>query len=176
MDLGEIAGWTGLALAIILAVMVVIQSQRLARVERRLRSLGKGSAGSFDGMSLADLVSSHGAKLEGTRSDIGQLQGAVKTLDVSVARTVQYIGLVRYNPFQETGGDQSFALALLDRFGNGVVVSSLHTRTATRLYAKPVKRGTSPLSLSDEEAQAIKQAMEGTPGQVQESAPSTARS
>jgi hypothetical protein len=51
---------------------------------------------------------------------------------------------------------------LLDPKGNGVVVSSLHGRTATRFYAKPVKAGTSPISLSDEEVLAIKQALEGS--------------
>jgi hypothetical protein len=67
--------------------------------------------------------------------------------------------LVRYNPFQDTGGDQSFALALLDKRGDGVVVSSLHSRTMTRFYAKPIKGGVSPLSLSEEEVQAVQQAM-----------------
>jgi hypothetical protein len=76
---------------------------------------------------------------------------------------VQYIGLVRYNPFEDAGGDQSFALALLDRQGDGVVISSLHGRTATRFYAKSVKGGASPLSLSNEEAKALKQAMERAP-------------
>jgi hypothetical protein len=70
---------------------------------------------------------------------------------------------VRFNPFADTGGDQSFALALLDAKGNGVVVSSLHTRTATRFYAKPVAGGASTLSLSDEEVRALKQAMESMP-------------
>ena len=73
---------------------------------------------------------------------------------------MQFVGLVRFNPFDDTGGDQSFALALLDGRGDGVVISSLHGRTGTRFYAKPVKAGTSTLSLSDEEVQALKQARE----------------
>jgi hypothetical protein len=88
-----------------------------------------------------------------------RLRNSVTKLDISVTASVQCVGLVRYNPFEETGGDQSFALALLDRRGNGVVISGLHGRTATRFYAKPVRGGTSPLSLSDEEAQAVKQAL-----------------
>ena len=77
-----------------------------------------------------------------------------------MARSVQHIGLVRYNPFEEAGGDQSFALALLDRLGNGVVISSLHGRTTTRFYVKAVKAGQPVLSLSEEEAMALKQAKE----------------
>lgn len=51
------------------------------------------------------------------------------------------IGFTRFNPFQNTGGDQSFALAILDDSGDGIVVSSMHAREGTRIYAKPVKGG-----------------------------------
>ena len=53
----------------------------------------------------------------------------------------QRVGLVRYNPFEETGGNQSFALALLDADGDGWVLSSLHARSGTRVYAKAITRG-----------------------------------
>ncbi|PJE68687.1 hypothetical protein COU96_03125 [Candidatus Shapirobacteria bacterium CG10_big_fil_rev_8_21_14_0_10_38_14] len=70
---------------------------------------------------------------------------------------IQKIGLVRFNPFAETGGDQSFSLAALDEKDSGFVISSLHSREATRLYAKAVKSG-KPVGydLSSEEKQAIK--------------------
>ena len=55
-------------------------------------------------------------------------------------RAFQRVGLVRFNPFEDTGGNQSFALALLDAEGNGWVLSSLHARTGTRVYAKPITR------------------------------------
>ena len=69
------------------------------------------------------------------------------------------VGLVRFNPFEDTGGNQSFALALLDGNGDGFVVSSLHARTGTRLYAKSVSAGASDSALSDEESEALRQAM-----------------
>ncbi len=72
---------------------------------------------------------------------------------------IQKIGLVRYNPFAETGGDQSFCLSLLDGNDSGLVISSLHSRDATRIYAKPVKKGkASGYDLSTEEKQAIERA------------------
>ena len=58
-------------------------------------------------------------------------------------RAFQRVGLVRYNPFEETGGNQSFALALLDADGDGWVLSSLHARTGTRVYAKAIVGGRS---------------------------------
>jgi len=72
------------------------------------------------------------------------------------------VGLTRFNPFEgDTGGNQSFALALLDGRGDGFVVSSLHARAVTRLYAKAVSGGTSEAALSEEESAALKQALAG---------------
>jgi hypothetical protein len=77
-------------------------------------------------------------------------------------RSLQHIGLVRFNPFEDTGSDQSFAIALLDDERDGIVISSLHGRQNTRVFAKPVAKGTSAHNLSDEESQAIRIAVEGT--------------
>lgn len=72
---------------------------------------------------------------------------------------IQKIGLVRFNPFAETGGDQSFCLAVLDGDDSGLVISTLHSRDVTRIYAKPIKRGKAAgYDLSFEEKQAIKNA------------------
>ena len=69
-------------------------------------------------------------------------------------------GLVRYNPYGDTGGDQSFSLALLNRDGDGVVVTSLHSRANTRVFAKSVKGSKSEKhEFSEEEEQAIREAM-----------------
>jgi len=65
---------------------------------------------------------------------------------------------VRFNPFEDVGGDQSFAIALLDQHGNGLVLSSLHNRAETRVYAKPIQAGRSEYTLSAEEQQALAQA------------------
>jgi hypothetical protein len=72
---------------------------------------------------------------------------------------LQKIGLVRFNPFADTGGDQSFTLSLLNGEDSGFVISSLHSRDSTRLYAKPVRKGkASGYKFSTEEEQAIKRA------------------
>lgn len=72
---------------------------------------------------------------------------------------IQKIGLVRFNPFNDTGGDQSFILALIDSEESGVVVSGLHTRNGTRWYAKKVVHGKGvEYELSNDEVKAIKSA------------------
>ncbi len=73
----------------------------------------------------------------------------------SLPKTVQGVGVIRYNPFPEMGGNMSFSLALLDGRANGVVISVLNDRNGSRVYGKPVEQGTSIHSLSDEEQQAL---------------------
>ncbi len=68
---------------------------------------------------------------------------------------VQKVGLVRFNPFKELGGEHSFALALLDGEDKGVLVTGLHTRERTRVYIKNIKKGKSDIELSLEEKKAL---------------------
>jgi hypothetical protein len=74
---------------------------------------------------------------------------------------VQKIGLVRFNPFKEIGGDHSFSLALLDGKDTGVIVTGLHTRERTRVYMKAIKGGKCEYELSDEEKRALVKAQKG---------------
>jgi hypothetical protein len=161
MTTGESVSWIALAAVLLLTVVLIVQTVRLGRLEKQFRALTRGSGPNAASLSLDELIGKQGAGLENTRNEVELLRKALTALDVSVARSVQCVGLVRYNPFQETGGDQSFALALLDSRGTGVVINGLHTRTATRFYAKPVKNGASQMPLSEEEMKAVQQAMEG---------------
>jgi hypothetical protein len=68
---------------------------------------------------------------------------------------IQKIGVVRFNPFRETGGDHSFSLAMLDGKDNGFIITGLHTRERTRLYLKWLKDGKSETELSNEEKKAF---------------------
>ncbi len=76
-----------------------------------------------------------------------------------LSHSLQKVGIVRFNPFQESGGDQSFSVAVLDASNNGFVITSLYGREANRVYAKPVSKGVSSYSLSKEEQEAISKAI-----------------
>jgi hypothetical protein len=94
---------------------------------------------------------------EQNKKAISELRQLTDNLKVDGTSHIQKIGLVRFNPFKETGGDQSFILALVDADDNGVVISSLHTRTGTRWYAKNVRHGQgAEYDLSDDERKALK--------------------
>lgn len=91
--------------------------------------------------------------------EIEDLLKSIDELKKDNLYNIQKVGLVRYNPFAETGGDQSFCLSLLDGNDTGLVISSLHSRDTTRIYAKPVKKGKAAgYDLSAEEKQAIRRA------------------
>lgn len=68
---------------------------------------------------------------------------------------VQKIGLTRFNPFKELGGDHSFSIAILDATDSGIIITSLHTRDRTRVYMKEIKKGKSGSELSAEEKKAL---------------------
>ena len=72
---------------------------------------------------------------------------------------IQRVGLTKYNPFKETGGNNSFSLVLLDGNKNGIIITSLHTRERTRLYLKEVISGKPKIELSDDEEQALKESL-----------------
>ncbi len=70
-------------------------------------------------------------------------------------RALSRTGLVRYNPFDDTGADLSFSLAILSDDYDGMVLTSLWGRDEVRVYAKPIKQGASRYALSNEEKQAL---------------------
>ncbi|MFH1036809.1 MAG: DUF4446 family protein [Patescibacteria group bacterium] len=71
---------------------------------------------------------------------------------------IQKLGIIRFNPFREVGGDQSFTIAFLDEKDNGAIITSHYSREGNRVYAKPIKEGKSEYSLSEEEISAIESA------------------
>lgn len=88
-----------------------------------------------------------------------QLKEAINVLSKESAFHVARIGLVRFNPFSDTGGTQSFSVALLDGKNNGLVMTSLYGRTGNRWYVKEVNEGKARgVELSKEENSAIHRA------------------
>lgn len=88
-----------------------------------------------------------------------KLESKLKKLEIEGNKHIQKIGLVRYNPFNETGGDHSFSLAILSGKQDGLVITGLHNRDKTRVYVKSMKNGKSSHVLSKEESKAIQEAI-----------------
>ena len=139
---------------LILVIVVVWLARRVARLEARLSGLTRGA----EGRSLEAVLDAHLERVHTVARQVDDVSKRTAILEGAARRAFSRVGLVRYNPFEETGGNQSFALALLDANGDGFVISSLHARSGTRVYAKAIASGRSDAALSDEEAAAIRQA------------------
>lgn len=148
-------------IVLILIGVVIAQSVRLGRATRAYGELMRGTDGG-SGASLHDLLAGNASAVERASERMAEMEAMHGLIDQRTQRSLQHIGLVRFNPFDDTGSDQSFAIAMLDDRRDGIVISSLHGRSNTRVFAKPVSDGTSSHNLSDEEAQAIRIAVEGT--------------
>jgi hypothetical protein len=93
------------------------------------------------------------------KKDFKKLSRKVAICQEKYIDSVQKVGMVRFNPFSEVGGDQSFSVALLDGSNNGIVITSLYIREGNRVYGKPVNNGQSKYQLSNEENKAVEKAI-----------------
>jgi hypothetical protein len=127
---------------------------RLRRVEQRYQALTAGT----DGGDLGSVLEDHVRQVQDAVCRVSELDELTRQLEQNGRQHIQRVGFQRYNPFRDAGGDQSFVVALADGEGDGVVISSLHSRDVTRVYAKPLLAWESAYQLTDEELHAIRQA------------------
>lgn len=93
------------------------------------------------------------------KKDIAYLSARCDNIEKDGLLHIQKIGLIRFNPFKDTGGDQSFILTLVDGEDSGVVITALYSRSGTRWYAKKVVKGKgAEHELSDDEKKSLKMA------------------
>ncbi len=142
----------GVVIALGLAAVLL---WRVGRLSRRIEQLTRGS----DDGNLEAVLGQHLERVRKVVRDVDAVGARTTGLEADIRRSLGRIGLVRYNPFEDTGGNQSFALAIVDAAGDGFVMSSLHARQGTRVYAKNVTRGSADVALSEEEAAALQQAL-----------------
>jgi hypothetical protein len=143
------------ALVLVLLIWVALLQRSEARLRGRLRRVLPGGAAT----SLDQVLEQQLQRIDSLSARLDALNRLHHELEAVAGRAIQKVGTVRYNPFADAGGDQSFAIALLDAEGTGIVMSSLHSRTETRIFAKPVQTGRSKYALSDEEQEAIRKAI-----------------
>jgi hypothetical protein len=151
-----------LVVVIVLAVVVLGLIVAVTVLGLRLRRLAADQRRALDGVEV-DVIST----LARQRRRLDELDEAVsgtRTFAEGVAqqvrRTVSRIGVVRYDAFDDIGGQHSFSAALLDEHGDGVVITSITGRTDGRTYLKSVTDGVGSVLLSDEESAAVAAARE----------------
>jgi hypothetical protein len=142
-------------LLIVLIGWVAFLEYRHQKLASRLGLLMTGRGGADLEATLLDFVSRMD-RIEKMTQGMDQRVGG---MEARVPYLVQHVGVVRFNPFQDKGGDQSFVVAILDNHTDGAVITSITSRVDTRIYAKPVVGGQSTYNLTNEEKEAIARAM-----------------
>ncbi|NSW80564.1 MAG: DUF4446 family protein [Chthonomonadetes bacterium] len=151
------AMWLGfcLILQVVWLVLVVLLLARTRALSRRLQRLSAGTTGA----SLERVLVDHLARVEQVDTRQSQMEERVSALEAQLPLCVQRVGLVRYDAFEDVGGQQSFSLALLDARQNGLVLTSVYSRSDVRVYAKAIRQGQPSHPLSEEEVRAIQNAL-----------------
>lgn len=137
-----------------LAVLLLLLAIQNMFLGRRLSRLTRGAQGS----SLEEAIHKLYERVDVLEKYARSSTQKIKTMDARIGTSVRGVALERFDPFQNSGGQQSFVTAFLNEQGDGVVVSGIHSRDGVRVYAKPVLNFTSERELSDEEKKAVKNA------------------
>lgn len=116
----------------------------------------------MSGQQMEGLLSENKQKVRELEKNFAECLTRLTPIESKLRTSVGRAELLRFRAFENVGGDLSFAFALLSQEGDGIVLSSIHNRDESRVYAKPVEGGNSPYSLSDEEKEVIAKAMNGT--------------
>ncbi|MDX6699009.1 MAG: hypothetical protein QOE65_2406 [Solirubrobacteraceae bacterium] len=173
-DLTSTQGIVALAAAGVAVVALLVAGVLAVRV-RRLRAAQTvvlGPSGAEDLVAhAASLQSDFGALRDWLEEVAASLDRRMATAETRLDGALAFVGLVRYDAYNEMSGRQSTSIALLDANQDGIVLSSIHHRDQARLYVKQLRGGRGELELSPEEAEAVRLALAGDGGAAAPAAP-----
>lgn len=152
---GPMIGLIGLCLAVALAGVTVWLVLRLRASNKKWADLMTG----MDGHSLERLLLDHLKQTNSVTERIDRAHARLDGVESKLESAKRFVGVVRYDAFEDVGGSQSFALAVYDDKGDGAVITSMVGRTDCRVYAKEINRGKADRELSKEEQAAIEAAV-----------------
>lgn len=154
----SIQSWIGMAtivLVIALLVYCVILHIRLGSLKKKYDFFMQGDNGASLERKLSVEVSEIRDAAKGLETMLTE-QAAIRNIQ---SNTIQKIGFIKYNAFENIGNDLSFALTLLDGNNNGICISSIYGRNESRIFSKPIVKGKSLVSLSQEELESLNEAL-----------------
>lgn len=141
-------------IGLICLILLIVNYSKTNKLIKKYNRLMKGA----DNKNLEAMLISHLDTIEDGLSRLDDIEADLKNQNARLKKCTQNIGLVRYNAFDQMGGDQSFSVALLDDRGDGFVLTNLYGRNSSSTFAKPVKLRQSTYPLTNEEMEAIERA------------------
>ena len=140
---------------LILIILVAITYRALNKLESKYRKLMRG----VDNKNLEEMVISYLDKVDEVKDQNRNVKQLYERIDGDLKTCIQKTSIIRYKAFDDMGSDLSFSIALLDGNSNGFILTSIYGRDESTTYAKPVDKGISRYELSDEESEALEQAV-----------------
>ena len=147
-----------IALAVVCLVtfiLLIITLCKLKSLRRRVDTLTRGK----DAETMEDSILNFFERIESLEDAERKMHRDIIDIKENLKITYQKTGLVKYDAFREMSGALSYSLALLDKENNGILITSMYSREGCYTYAKDIIKGECKLNLSDEEAEALKQAV-----------------
>ncbi len=140
----------------LILVLILVLYRKVLFLSRRYREFMRGNSG----VSLDVVLQDQLKELERIEAGVADNREKMREMSGVLAASIRGVGVVRFNAFQNTGSDLSFAVAFLDSHSNGVVISTIYGREESRTYAKPLSEGKSSYQLGAEEQESIRRARE----------------
>ncbi len=142
-------------ICLISIILLIITLCKLKTLRRRVDALTRGK----DAESLEDIIVNFLERVESLEEGEEITRAALSAIKDNLKITYQKTGLVKYDAFREMSGALSYSLALLDKENNGILISSMYSREGCYTYAKDIVNGECKINLSEEETEALKQAV-----------------
>mgnify|MGYP001608367517 CR=1 FL=1 len=156
--IGSLGSMQTEVLLVVFTVFALLILWRVLSVEKKLRVFFQGK----DARTMEGVLFDHAERLGKLEGALGAFSGRLQSLEGDFLFSVQKVAIVRFNPFGAgSGGEQSFSIALLNGHDTGIVLSGLYVHGQPMVYSKPIVKGASRYTLSEEEKQVLKQAMNG---------------
>ena len=157
-EFGQDYGFLTIVMILLLIYLIfrtVSQSVRLSRLERKYKAFMKGSDAASLEKAFMRKINQIDKLYETNENNDNRIKNLQQKLDTSFTK----YGVEKYDAFEDVGGKLSFALALLDKENNGLILNAVHSRDNCFLYLKEIVRGESYVMLSQEEVEALRKAV-----------------
>jgi hypothetical protein len=136
---------------VLLLVLCILNNRKIGKLQEKYDFfIGKGEP-----RQIEELLVEHIQKVHEVAASQSQMMDRCNSIEKNLQQCIQKTGIIRYNPFDEMGGDLCFAIALLDDQDNGIVLNGIYSREGSYTYAKAIEAGKSKYTLSAEEVQAL---------------------